>query len=93
MPCSPPSQPKLLDSGRMRNNKHFGKYRGIVINNMAQVLISDMAGPTRGILLKTMSGAMIAINDAGITISNGKGAVITMAGPTVDINSGALTVP
>jgi hypothetical protein len=77
----------------MRNNKHFGKYRGIVINNMAQVLISDMAGPTRGILLKTMSGAMIAINDAGITISNGKGAVITMAGPTVDINSGALTVP
>ena len=57
------------------------------------ILISDMTGPTGGILLKTASGAMIAINDAGITISNGKGAVIALAGPTVDINSGALTVP
>ena len=57
------------------------------------ILISDVAGPTGGILLKTASGAMIAINDAGITISNGKGAVISLTGPTVDINSGALTVP
>jgi uncharacterized protein involved in type VI secretion and phage assembly len=57
------------------------------------IVISDVAGPAGGILLKTASGAMITINDAGITIANGKGAVITMAGPTVDINSGALTVP
>jgi uncharacterized protein involved in type VI secretion and phage assembly len=56
------------------------------------IMISDMAGPTGGILLKAMSGAMIAINDVGITISNGKGAVIAMTGPTVDINSGALSV-
>jgi hypothetical protein len=25
---------QTLDSGRMRNKKHFGKYRGIVINNI-----------------------------------------------------------
>lgn len=56
------------------------------------LMISDMAGPTGGILLKTMTGAMIAINDIGITISNGKGALIAMTGPTVDINAGALTI-
>lgn len=56
------------------------------------LMISDIPGPTGGILLKTATGAFIAINDIGITISNGKGAVITMTGPTVDINSGALTV-
>ena len=39
-----------------------------------------------------MTGAMIAINDVGITISNGKGAIITMTGPIVDVNAGALTV-
>jgi uncharacterized protein involved in type VI secretion and phage assembly len=56
------------------------------------LMISDMAGPTGGILLKTMTGAMIAINDVGITISNGKGAVIAMTGPCVNINAGALTI-
>ena len=56
------------------------------------LMISDMAGPTGGILLKTMTGAMIAINDIGITISNGKGAIIAMTGPTVNINAGALTI-
>ena len=33
---------------------------------------------------------MISVNDTGINISNGKGAMITMTGPTVDINNGAL---
>lgn len=56
------------------------------------LMISDMAGPAGGILLKTMTGAMISINDVGITISNGKGALIAMTGPTVDINAGALTI-
>ncbi len=56
------------------------------------IMISDMAGPAGGILLKTMTGAMISINDVGITISNGKGALIAMTGPTVDINAGALTI-
>ncbi|MGZ5441109.1 MAG: phage baseplate assembly protein V [Thermoanaerobaculia bacterium] len=57
-----------------------------------QLVISDMAGPAGGILLKTTTGALIAINDVGITISNGKGATIVMAGPTVMINNGALAV-
>lgn len=56
------------------------------------ITVSDTPGPTGGILIKTTTGAMIAVNDLGITISNGKGATITMVGPAVDINVGALTV-
>jgi hypothetical protein len=56
------------------------------------VVISDLPGPTGGILLTTTSGAMISISDVGITISNGQGALISMVGPTVDINAGGLTV-
>ena len=55
------------------------------------IVISDVPG-VGGILLQTATGAMIAINDVGITISNGKGAVITLVGPAVDINAGAMTV-
>ncbi len=56
------------------------------------LMVSDAPGPTGGILLKTMTGAMIAINEVGITISNGQGATIVMAGPTVTVNQGALVV-
>jgi uncharacterized protein involved in type VI secretion and phage assembly len=56
------------------------------------VLMSDAPGPQGGILLKTASGAMIAINDSGITITNGQGATISLSGPTVSINDGALQV-
>jgi hypothetical protein len=43
-------------------------------------------------VLKSMSGAMIVVNATGIYISNGQGATITLIGPAVDINLGALTV-
>ena len=56
------------------------------------MVISDVPGPTGGILIQTTTGAMISVSDVGITISNGKGAVITMTGPSVDINLGALTI-
>ena len=56
------------------------------------IVISDVPGPTGGIMIKTTTGAMISVNDVGIIISNGKGAIISMLGPTVDINAGALTV-
>jgi len=54
--------------------------------------ISDLPGPTGGILLKATTGAMIMVNEIGITISNGQGATIVLAGPTVTINNGALVV-
>ena len=54
--------------------------------------ISDLPGPTGGIMLKSATGAMMIVNDTGIYIQNGKGAAITMIGPTVTINNGALTI-
>lgn len=57
------------------------------------IVISDVAGPTGGIMLKASSGAVVVINDAGISIANGKGATINMYGPTIDFNAGKLTVP
>jgi uncharacterized protein involved in type VI secretion and phage assembly len=56
------------------------------------IVISDMPGPTGGILIQTTTGAMVSVSDVGIIISNGKGAIINMTGPTVDVNLGALTV-
>jgi uncharacterized protein involved in type VI secretion and phage assembly len=56
------------------------------------IVVSDVPGPTGGIMIQSTTGAMISVSDTGIVISNGKGAVITMIGPTVDINAGALTV-
>lgn len=68
--------------------------QAIVIQSVGQstLMISDVPGPTGGILLKSSSGASIAINDLGITISNGQGATITLTGPSVTINEGALMV-
>ena len=45
-----------------------------------------------GITLKTPTGAMLVINEEGILISNGQGATISLVGPTVTVNEGALTV-
>lgn len=66
----------------------------VVIQTMGQntLLISDVPGPTGGILLKSTTGAMISISDTGIIISNGQGATIVMTGPAVTINEGALEV-
>jgi uncharacterized protein involved in type VI secretion and phage assembly len=65
----------------------------IVLQTIGQnsIVVSDVPG-TGGIMLKSTTGAMILVNDLGITISNGKGATIVMAGPTVTINNGALVV-
>jgi uncharacterized protein involved in type VI secretion and phage assembly len=57
-----------------------------------QFIISDTPGPTGGFILLTNTGAGIVVNDAGVYISNGRGAMISMIGPAVDINFGALSV-
>jgi uncharacterized protein involved in type VI secretion and phage assembly len=68
--------------------------QNIVMQTTGQntLVISDMPGPTGGILLKSATGALIAINEVGITISNGQGATIVLAGPSVTVNQGALVV-
>lgn len=58
------------------------------------LMISDMppTPATGGIILKSATGAMIVVNDSGVYILNGKGASITLVGPTITVNNGALTV-
>jgi uncharacterized protein involved in type VI secretion and phage assembly len=66
----------------------------IVLQTLGQnsLVISDLPGPTGGIMLKSATGASLIVNDTGIYIQNGKGASIVMTGPTVNVNMGALTV-
>ncbi len=66
----------------------------IVVQTTGQnaVVISDVPGPTGGIMLKAATGAMILVNEVGITISNGQGATIVMAGPTITLNQGAMVI-
>jgi hypothetical protein len=68
----------------------------IVMQTLAQhsLVMSDLppSPATGGIMLKSTTGAMVVVNDSGIYLSNGKGAVIAMVGPSVTINNGALVV-
>jgi uncharacterized protein involved in type VI secretion and phage assembly len=68
--------------------------QAVVMTTQAQntLMVSDVPGPTGGIMLRTSSGALLTINDIGITISNGKGATVTLNGPSVSVNNGALMV-
>ena len=70
--------------------------QNIVLQTTGQnmLLLSD-APPSPvsgGIILKSATGAMIVVNATGIYISNGQGATLTLIGPAVDVNLGALTV-
>lgn len=67
---------------------------GITLQTATQngIVISDVPGPTGGIRIQIASGAAITITDAGIFLTNGKGAMISLNGKTVDINGGALTI-
>lgn len=56
------------------------------------LIISDLPGPTGGIMLKSTTGATLIVNDTGIYIQNGKGASIIMVGPNVTINNGAMMI-
>lgn len=66
----------------------------IVLQTAGQnsLVISDLPGPTGGLMLKSASGASVIVNDTGIYIQNGKGASLVMTGPTVTINNGALVI-
>ena len=68
----------------------------IVFQSLLQhkIMISDMppSPATGGIILKSTTGASIVVNDSGIYIDNGKGASITLVGPNVTVNNGALMV-
>lgn len=55
------------------------------------LVISETPGPTGGIMVR--SGlASITVNETGIIIQNGQGAILQLTGPSVIVNNGALTV-
>lgn len=56
------------------------------------IRISDVPGPAGGIRIQAGSGASISVTDVGITIDNGQSARITLTGPSVEVNGGALKV-
>lgn len=60
----------------------------------SSLVVSDMppTPATGGIVLRSATNAMLVVNDSGIYINNGKGAMITLIGPTVTINNGALVI-
>jgi Type VI secretion system/phage-baseplate injector OB domain len=68
----------------------------IVIQTLLQntLMLSDMPPTplTGGIILKSLTGARIVVNDSGIYIDNGKGASIMMVGPQIMINNGAMVI-
>lgn len=68
----------------------------IVLQSLLQhaIVISDLPPtPTGGgIVLRSANGAMIVVNDSGVYITNGKGASLTLVGPSIDLNAGGLVV-
>jgi Type VI secretion system/phage-baseplate injector OB domain len=72
------------------------KEQNIVLQTTGQnsMMLSD-APPTEesgGIVLKSLGGAMIVVNQSGIYLSNGQGATITLIGSAVAINNDGLLV-
>ena len=82
-----PAAPSLVFQSTLQN--------GIIISDLPPTPPPPVMPPvptTGGIILRSTTGASIVVNDAGIFISNGKGAIISMMGPTILVNNGALMV-
>jgi hypothetical protein len=65
---------------------------GIVLQTPTQSGLTISDAPMGGITIRSASGATVTINEAGISLNNGHGASVVLAGSTVDINHGALSV-
>lgn len=63
----------------------------VLKTDTATVTINDGLGPPE-LTIETNAGMTIAMTAQGIEIKNGAGATVTLQGPTVSINGGALEV-
>ena len=63
----------------------------VLKTSTATITINDLPG-AGGITIETLTGMRIAISVTGIEINNGQGGSITLTGPQVSINNGALEV-
>ncbi len=68
-------------------------YKKLIIKTEGgnSILIDDTPG-VGGITLETAAGQKIVLAATGVEISNGQGASITLSGPQVSVNNGALDV-
>lgn len=73
-----------------------GQHSLVISDALPIPLIGPVPPPapvgTGGITLRSPTGAMIVVNDAGIFINNGKGASIELLGNSVLINKPALVI-
>ena len=82
-----PASPSLIFQSALQN--------AVIISDLPPSPPPPVMPPvptTGGIILRSTTGASIVVNDAGIFISNGKGAIISMMGPNILVNNGALTI-
>lgn len=63
----------------------------VLKTDTATITINDLPG-AGGITIETTTGMRIAMTVTGIEISNGQGGTITLTGPQVSVNNGALEV-
>lgn len=61
----------------------------VIKTDMATITLDDLTG---GITMETTSGMRISLGPSGLEIENGQGASISLSGPQVSINGGALEV-
>ena len=87
-PAIPPGQNIVLQT--------TGQHLFMISDALPIPIMESIPAPTPpgtgGIVLRSPTGAMIVVNDAGIFIHNGKGASIEMTGLSVIVNKGALVV-
>jgi hypothetical protein len=62
------------------------------LQNSIQLSDAPPSPVSGGIVLRSTTGAGIVVNDSGVYISDGKGAMITMIGGIVTVNMGALVI-
>ncbi|NUU19601.1 baseplate assembly protein [Cellulomonas humilata] len=74
----------LVGATPLNPNIHLQTTTGV------SVTLSDL--PATQVQVQTPTGAMVVIGEAGISITNGKGASIVMTGKSVIINEGALVI-
>ncbi len=82
-----PASPSLILQSTLQN--------AVIISDLPPTPPPPVMPPvptTGGIILRSTTGASIVVNDAGIFISNGKGAIISMMGPNILINNGAMMI-
>ncbi len=62
------------------------------LQNLIQLSDAPPTPASGGIVLRSTTNAMIVVNDSGVYITDGKGAMITLTAGVVTVNMGALVI-